>query len=334
VTELRLYTKIVNTVFDLLGATEDDVTYSLGWALAQSNALATAVTKEFCGAQAGGPTAIRLQESIPGAGRTDIELEVDRVHVVLEAKRGWQLPSDEQLKQYTSRFKTTKALAPVIAVVAEVSPEWAAPPRLPESTAGVPVRYAPWRRIAQLVAETAASSHSLSEKRLLRELYRYLKGVMTVQDVQSNLVYVVPLRTWPPLVAETGLTFVDIVVRHNCYFHPVGGGPSGWPVTPPTYLGFRYDGKLQQIRHADSYTIEDEAWNTIDPRIGPEQGWGPDPHFFYKLGKPIVPDHDVKTGGLFGPGRHWAAIDLLLTCNTVREARDKTQARLDAAGED
>lgn len=49
---------------------------------------------------------------------------------------------------------------------------------------------------------------------------------------------------------------------------------------------------------------------------------------------PIVPQHAVKTGGLYGPGHHWAAIDLLLTCNTVREARDQTQARLEAAGEE
>jgi hypothetical protein len=156
---------------------------------------------------------------------------------------------------------------------------------------------------------------------------------MTVQNVLSNLVYVVSLRRWPPLVPD-GISFVDIVVDRNRYFHPVGGGPRGWPAEPPNYLGFRFDGRLQQIRHVDEYEIHDSAWDTIDKRIGPEQDWGPDPHYFYKLGKPIVPDHEVKTGGLYGPGRHWAAIDLLLTSNTVREARDKTYERLEAAGEE
>jgi hypothetical protein len=34
-TELRLRGQVVNTVFDLLGANENDMTFSLGWALAR-----------------------------------------------------------------------------------------------------------------------------------------------------------------------------------------------------------------------------------------------------------------------------------------------------------
>jgi hypothetical protein len=37
--ELLLYSRPVRTVFDLLGDKEDDITYSLGWALAQSDRL-------------------------------------------------------------------------------------------------------------------------------------------------------------------------------------------------------------------------------------------------------------------------------------------------------
>ncbi len=230
------------------------------------------------------------------------------------------------------RFTTDKALQPSIAVIAECSAQWAAP-RLPDSVHGVPVRYVPWSRLASLVAQTATACHSNSEKRLLRELHRYLKGLMTMQNVTSNLVYVVPLANWPPLV-KNGPTFADIVVKHNRYFHPVGGGRSGWPVTPLNYLGFRFDGRLQQIRHVESYEVSEHPWDVVIPGIGDEQDWEPSPHFFYKLGMPIVPQHDVKTGGLYGPGHHWAAIDLLLTCKTVREARDQTQARLEAAGEE
>ncbi len=34
-TELRLHSRVVHTVFDLLGGKEDDITYSVGWGLAQ-----------------------------------------------------------------------------------------------------------------------------------------------------------------------------------------------------------------------------------------------------------------------------------------------------------
>ena len=41
----------------------------------------------------------------------------------------------------------------------------------------------------------------------------------------------------------------------------------------------------------------------------------------------------MKTGPKVSrSARVWAAIDLLLTCETITEARDRTQERLDAAG--
>lgn len=331
-TGLRLHRRVVHTVFNLLGDKEDNITYSLGWALAQSDNLVQALLAEFFKVDPGMTAAIGLQDSVRGAGRTDIEVKTDQVHLIIEAKRGWELEDPTKLKKYTKRFKTDEALTPALAVVAECSLEWARP-RLPKDIGGVPVEYMSWRKVVRLVEETAAQSGSHAEKRLLRELHRYLKGVMTVQNVQSNLVYVVPLANWPPLVTD-GPTFADIVVKHNRYFHPVGGGSSGWPTTPPNYLGFRFDGQLQQIRHVDRYEVHEHPWDVLIPGIGAEQGWEPSPHFFYKLGKPIIPDHDVKTGGLYGPGRHWAAIDLLLTSKTVRAARDRTQKRLEAVGEE
>jgi hypothetical protein len=46
-----------------------------------------------------------------------------------------------------------------------------------------------------------------------------------------------------------------------------------------------------------------------------------------------VRGYGAVTGRLFRAQRVWAALDLLLTCGTIREARDKTQERLIAAGE-
>lgn len=59
----------------------------------------------------------------PAASR--IELRTDKVHLILEAKRGWDLPGSPQLAQYAGRFGKDKALIPTIAVVAECSPAWA-----------------------------------------------------------------------------------------------------------------------------------------------------------------------------------------------------------------
>jgi hypothetical protein len=327
VTELQLYSQPVHTVFDLLGDKEDDITYSLGWALAQSDELVSAFLREVFGPKHGRPSVILLQESIPGAGRTDIEITTDRTHLILEAKRGWDLPWQGQLEQYVQRFAKDKALRPALAVVAECSPAWAAR-HLPSDVDGVPVHYLPWSSIADVVERTAALTRSTNRKRLLRELVRYLKGVMTMQNATSNLVYVVALGVDP--LVPNGPSFAEIVTQHNRYFHPLA---RTWPKTPPNYLGFRFWGQLQEIRHVESYSIEDTPWDDIPGLKGKMRHWEGEPHLYYQLGSAIKPLHAVRTGGLYGPGHHWAAIDLLLTSQTIREARDKTQQRLTDSGE-
>jgi hypothetical protein len=154
---------------------------------------------------------------------------------------------------------------------------------------------------------------------------------MTMRDIESNLGYVVSLGT--DALLDDGTSFADIVTTHDSYFHPVGGGRGGWPAQPPNYIGFRFYGQLQQIRHVDDYEVHDEPWNVIHPGFA-QTDWKSAPHFWYRLGPPIIPPHTVKTGASIKRSlRVWAAIDLLLTCQTISEARDKTQARLEAAGE-
>lgn len=194
---------------------------------------------------------------------------------------------------------------------------------------GIHVSYLSWMTIAELAASTAAASRSHAEKRLLAELTAYLKGLMTMQNVTSNLVYVVVLGQDP--LWWSSLTFKDTVIDRGFYYHPVGG-PKGWPHTPPNYIGFRFDGRLQQIRHVDHYEVITRPHDYI-PEIIPEADWSDEPHFLYTLGPPIEPSHPVRSGKIWPNARLWCALDLLLTCETIRDARDATQARLSSAGE-
>lgn len=77
-TELQLHGRPVNTVFDLLGDKENDITYSLGWGLANSERLTKALIDHLAADLDDdlGSTveAIRLQEHIPGTGYTDVEI--------------------------------------------------------------------------------------------------------------------------------------------------------------------------------------------------------------------------------------------------------------------
>lgn len=330
-TQLRLHDRPVRTVFDLLGTKEDDITYSLGWALAQSDDLTYALLYEWFDDEVGELLTIRLQESITGAGRTDIEIETEHAHLIIEAKRGWEVESEGKLATYATRLQSDKARRRAIAVISQASEEWAQP-RLQTAIHGIPIGFMPWRTVARHVEQTAAQVRSRNEKNLLHELHRYLMGVMRMRDVESNLVYVVSLSTGAELYDGTSLA--DVVLKYDSYFHPVGGSRGGWPSEPPNYLGFRFNGRLQQVRHVDSYEVHEAPWNAIHQAFEEEQWGEPGTYFWYRLGPPIVPAHTVRTGSSIQRAlRVWAAIDLLLTCDTISEARDKTNERLDAAGE-
>jgi hypothetical protein len=331
VTELTLHSHAVATVFDLLGGKEDDITYSVGWGLAQSEGFTRSVLREAYGdAEQGEITAIRLQESESGTGRTDVEIETERLHLIVEAKRGWNLPLHSQLQQYADRLNEHEERNGRIAVVAECARFYPPVQALPNSIDDIPLAYMPWARIAELATSTATASRSHAEKRLLLELHRYLKGLMTMQNVTSNLAYVVALGQEP--LDWSSLTFKDTVVERGYYYHPVGGKRGGWPHTPPNYIGFRFDGRLQQIRHVDGYEVITRPHEYI-PEIIPEADWSAEPHFLYTLGPVIEPQQPIRTGKIFRSQRVWCALDLLLTSETIREARDKTQERLTNAGE-
>lgn len=326
--ELTLYGRAIGTVFDLLGKEENDITYSLGWALAESEGLSRALLQDVVPSQEGGLIAdsVRLQEGVPGAGFTDIGIFAGdgEVHVVIEAKQGYDLPQPAQLEKYATR---TEPRPTALVVCAEASADFV-DGKLPDAVAGVPVLYRSWREIEALVSSSATGSRRPAEKRLLRDLSRYLKGLVTMQNVDSNLVYVVSLGGE---IEDTGMSFRDVVVEHDTYFCPFGGS-GGWPKEPPNYLGFRFAGKLQQVRHVEDYRITDDNYAGFEPLKG-KVDWSSDRHWVFSLGPMMKPMHEVRTGNLYSSLRIWAALDLLLTCKTVAEARDKTKLRLEEAGQ-
>ena len=153
---------------------------------------------------------------------------------------------------------------------------------------------------------------------MLQDLRTYLGGIVAMQDQESNMVFVVSLSAETP--DGWGVSWRDIVVQKGLYFHPAD---KGWPKQPPNYVGFRYGGTLKSIHHVDSWQITEEMHEHIVEIPG--GSWPP--HFLYRLSEPIVPYKTVKTGSIYQAGRVWAMIDLLLTCDSISEARDKTKAR-------
>jgi len=322
-TDLFLHGRKLDTIFDLLGSKENDITYSLGWALAQSPAfcacLMAAATNQKSVGEIG---SVRLQEHTSHGGFTDIEVTAENAQVIIEAKRGWNLPFIAQLERYAPRFDA-RTTDNAVMVLAECDKDYART-RLPRQVGRVPVRYLSWRDVYEL-AHASIRISSNAQKHILRELMTYLEGLMSMQNQESNLAYTVVLNN--KKLSWSTMTFAEFVTKKRRYFHP--RGIRGWPTEPPNYLAFRYQGKLLSLHHVDHYDVDDDLSkyiDEIDRKLWLKREGGT--MIIYKLGPPIRPAQEVRVGKIYPNGRYSIALDLLLTCKTVFEARNLTKKRL------
>ena len=147
-----------------------------------------------------------------------------------------------------------------------------------------------------------------------------------MKNPRDNMVYVVSLSK--ASIKEDGdYTWIDVVEKDRCYFHPVG---KGWPKEPPNYIAFRYDGELQSVHYIESAKV------VIDPS-SVNKNWLKSDYnqFLYKLGPAMKPSSTVKSGRIWNQ-HHKCIIDTLLSgvCKTIRDAEIETNRRLVVAGLD
>jgi hypothetical protein len=321
VAELLLHSRPVPTVFDLLGQNENDMTFALAWGMARSDWFLSAVMRTVTSSAFDPADAtINLQQADDAGGLTDIEVGgPNGLHVIFEAKRGWNLPSQEQLTLYERRLVELGSGERKLAVLTQ----WGAASFLRKHFAAwglsFPVEIVGWPDLVGITRRAAADGPR-EDKRLLRELGTYLAGVADMRDIDSNRVYVVALsRQRHPFLPYD---FVSIVEDHDRYTYAANG--KNWPKVPPNYLGFRYNGRLQSIRHVDDYTVTDDA-GTLFPvgSVGSHE-----PNFVLTLGPPIRPGRPVVTGpGIQQAMRVWADVDLLLTCESITAAMRRSKER-------
>lgn len=316
--ELLLHNRPVASIFNLLGQKENDITYSIGWALSKCPSFLNNFLNKVTQTKRirdSDRLVVALQEFQKNSGVTDIEIRDAGLHIIIEAKRGWALPSPDQLRRYLRRFRETKAESPVIVTASECSQEYVRA-YLPAEIDGIPVRHISWNEMSALSRFTGGTH---AEKRLIQEFRNYIATIVNMQPQESNWVYVVSLSytEWEPK-----LTFVDIVEKRRLYFHPYGKG--GWPVEPPNYMGFRYGGCLQSVCHVERADVI-RNFHPYIPECADEDD---EPHFIYRLGPAIRPTKEVRTGAIFRSGRKWAMLDLLLTSKTIAEASVKSYKRV------
>ncbi len=315
---LLLHGRNVDTVFGLMGRHENDMTRALGWTLSVCPQFLQLFGNRVVPTRfRSSDIAVRLQVWEKPKGYTDIELSsAGLFHLIIEAKRGWQQPGRPQLRKYAGRFRKSKHGFKSLVMLTDWSYSGAA--ALQKVVDGIPVVWLSWADAA-LLAFRARQNSSQNERHWIDELLAYLGGVASMQESDSNWVYVVSLGKGVPKGWK--ISWIDIVESEHRYFHPAQGG--GWPKTPPNYLAWRYGGKLQNIAHIVDYEIASDVHSCI-PEIPRGKVLN---HVVYRLGKSFRPDHDVKTGRIFRSGRRWCMLDTLFTCKTLSDAANESKRR-------
>ena len=319
---LSIRGKSPTSVFRLNGADENSASFALGWTLEQSLHYRKLLTEAVFGEVLDvSDMAITLQKHSDDGGYTDVELQDgQRFHAILEAKRWWDLPTITQLKRYLPRLAKEGAERQRLISVSAADCSYAQR-HLPAQLEGVGIIHLSWRDVQTLARKAQSLATGSQEKLWLRQLIEHLQEFTSMERQTDNKVYVVSLGQEPMVTGKTH-TWVDVVEKDHCYFHPIG---NTWPVQPPNYIGFRYRGRLQSVHHIDSFDIAQNL-ATCNP-LWPETDTD---HFVYRLGPAMHPAREIRTGNIFRNGRVSCAIDTLLSgaFDTISAARDETQRRL------
>lgn len=314
---------IPSNIFALLGQDENSATYALGWTLAKCPALLSA----FVCQTIGGPisneqqVSVELQRSHDEGGFTDIEIIAPgQLHLIVEAKRDWLLPSVEQLARYRLRVRP-EHFAKTALVSISAAPKEFAVTRMPSSLDGVPTTHQSWANVQSLVRAAFNQTVNFEQRLWLRALDKHLGAYVSMQNPRDNLVLVVVLSA-EPIRDSSPYNWIDVVEKDGRYFHPYG---NRWPLLPPNYIGFRHGGRLRSVHHIDGHEIVGDL-ATIDARWPTTEG----EHFLYQLGPPMRPPIEVTNGRIHAQGHVRCAIDTLLSgaFSTISDARDETNRRL------
>ena len=316
-----------SNVFQLLGNDENSATYALGWTLNRCPFFLNTFASQIVGWQLEPCNGhIVLQKSGSDGGYTDLEIHYGELHCIVEAKRGWVLPTFTQLLRYKQRLDQDylKARIKLMVSISAASDEIARL-RLPKDIDGVPLVHLSWGLIRALAKKSLSQSRGLEERIWLKELTTHLEKYSAMDTLRDNMVYVVSLGS--QAMREGGThTWIDVVEKDGAYFHQVG---NHWPQQPPNYIAFRYRGRLQSVHRIEDH----EIWANVAEK-NPLWCDTTEEHFVYKLGAAMRPPRDLKAGGtgdsIKQSARVWCAIDTLLTgqFEYLGQARDETKKRL------
>lgn len=216
--DLYVYGRKTNNIFDMLGTKENDISYAIGLGFSKAPQFLK-LYLEAIGIKSLklDRVKIKLQEFEKSKGFTDFEIEQEgEFIVIIEAKKGWNFPGQNQLDKYSSRpsFINFTAQTKKLVVFTESKKDFTQAHFHIKQSNSFEVEVTSYRQLWEIAQKAKLKSNNY-EKRFLDELINYLEKLMTMKNIYSNLVYVVAVSTGQ--VKGWKISWIDIVKRKKIF---------------------------------------------------------------------------------------------------------------------
>jgi len=141
-----------------------------------------------------------------------------------------------------------------------------------------------------------------------------------MRSVADSWTYCVVLNDVRP--TGSPFTFREYVTDDLTYFHPYG--IKGWPLEPPNFMAFRWDGAVQRIHRVIKADVVPTLLHHY-PDL-PTQDERMRPHAVYRLSPDRLPPLEpIPNGAPYRASRLWVLLDQLQVSETLAEALGRTR---------
>ena len=326
---LRAYGRIVETPFGLLGTDENSLTFALGYTMQQCPRLLQMLLKDI------GLSGFHLN-TLLGAeislqkyrkeGNTDIEIIVPgRLHLIIEAKVGLNIPALAQCKKYIKALKSSKEKERKLVILLEVDtlPTLDAYRCQDNDCAEFLLAYQ-WVKLLDMRHILPDElSEDTNEGKWIRAFFGFLDKEYTMKSY-TNEVWIVPANSIRPLWLG-GWTLYDTHLKGKIYYR---ARKDGFTNRKPLYIALRTAGKVKNIQRVEGIEHDVAPIDRLPQFDNTKEPWVRQPHTIWHLSEPVPLPQPIPSGDPSMRARHVCCdIDILLSSSSIREAELRMQQR-------
>lgn len=317
---LHVHDRPVTTPFGLLGTDENALSFALGYTFQRCPPLLQWFLREIGISGVRLPplkaAEIRLQQrdhSDGDQGITDIEIRLPgQFHVIVEAKVGLAVPSIDQCRRYLPRLE--KAEEPVQRLVALVQasdqPFVHSYRREDPRFVGKLVGFDWSRLLGESIRLMLSGSISAEAREWARSFGSFLDQEYEMKAFSTE-VWVVPASTTP--LWDGGPSLWDLHQKYRLYFD------HKQTTVRPLYLAFRVDGRVDSLHRVTHTEYSVPIIDLIPEFEHVDAEWTTLPNTVWHFGPAVPLARPLSSGGKLFTRRVRADLDLLLTCESVRD---------------